>query len=257
MNLINADCLTAMQYLPSGAIDLTVTSPPYDNLRSYNGQAPFTFEKFQAVAAELYRVTKPGGVVVWVVGDATIKGSETGTSFRQALHFKEVGFNLHDTMIWTKSGPPLTHNRYEQAFEYMFILSKGRPKTVNLSQAPSKTAGVSRRSKRTRQDSDHMGDRSAQGVVRPTKIAGNVWGFAIGGSSAKDKNAHKHPAIFPEKLALDHITSWSNPGDLVLDPFLGSGTTGVAAANLGREFIGIELDTEYFNLAWERINGTS
>ena len=113
--------------IPSNFIDLTVTSPPYDNLRAYNG---YSWD-FESVAQELYRITKDGGVVVWVVGDATIKGSETGTSFKQALYFKEIGFKLHDTMIYQSDKPPLTHNRYEQKFEYMFVFSKGRPKTFN------------------------------------------------------------------------------------------------------------------------------
>ena len=144
INLYHGDCLEIMKEIPDGSVDLTVTSPPYDNLRTYNGNiSQWSFAKFQGIAKELYRVTKQGGVVVWVVGDATVKGSETGTSFRQALYFKEIGFNLHDTMIYRKLNPiPLTHNRYEQAFEYMFILSKGKPNTFNPIKIPCKTAGT-------------------------------------------------------------------------------------------------------------------
>lgn len=97
------DCVELMKEIPDDFIDLTVTSPPYDNLRDYNNEMTWNFEKFKEVAKELFRITKPGGVVVWVVGDATIKGSETGTSFRQALFFKDCGFNLHDTMIYKKT----------------------------------------------------------------------------------------------------------------------------------------------------------
>lgn len=250
MRLLHGDCLELMARLPDGCIDLTVTSPPYDNLRTYNG---FTFD-FEGIASELYRVTKHGGVVVWVVGDATIKGSETGTSFRQALYFKDVcGFNLHDTMIYQREGPPLTHNRYEQKFEYMFVLSKGRPATFNGLRRPSIAAG-NRRTGTMRQDSDALSDRSAKGFVAETSLRGNVWLFGVGhNKSSTDRLAHKHPAIYPEQLAADHIASWSNPGDVVLDPFLGSGTTGKMAVQMGRKFIGIEISAEYLAVASERI----
>ena len=99
IKFIHGDCLEIMPTLADKSVDLTVTSPPYDNLRTYNGNSQFDFE---GIAKELFRVTKDGGVVVWVVGDANINGSETGTSFRQALYFKEIGFNLHDTMIYQK-----------------------------------------------------------------------------------------------------------------------------------------------------------
>lgn len=240
-----------MRDMQSDSIDLTVTSPPYDNLRTYNG---FTFD-FEGIARELYRVTKPGGVVVWVVGDATVKGSETGTSFRQALYFKDVcGFNLHDTMIYRREGPPLTHNRYEQKFEFMFVLSKGRPSTFNGLRVAAKYAGASRASVTMRQDSDSLGDRCARGHVAETRLKGNVWEFGVGfNKSATDSLAYRHPAIFPELLAADHIASWSNPGDVVLDPFLGSGTTGKMAVQMGRQFIGIEISGEYLAIASERI----
>ena len=250
VKLMHGDCLEVMAGLPDGSVDLTVTSPPYDNLRTYNG---FTFD-FEGIARELYRVTKPGGVVVWVVGDATVKGSETGTSFRQALYFKDVcGFNLHDTMIFHKEAVPLTHNRYEQKFEFMFVLSKGRPATFNGIRSASRTAGA-KRSSTMRQDGDSLSSRSASGVARETKLIGNVWKYHVGNNgSATDKLAHKHPAIFPEQLAADHIASWSNPGDVVLDPFLGSGTTGKMAVLAGRDFIGIEISDEYLAIASERI----
>ena len=249
--LHHGDCLEVMRGIPDGSVDLTVTSPPYDNLRTYNG---YTFD-FEGIAQELYRVTKQGGVVVWVVGDATINGSETGTSFRQALYFKDVcGFNLHDTMIYHREGPPLTHNRYEQKFEFMFVLSKGRPDAFNGLREQAAYAGSSRKSITMRQDSDSLSFRSAKGVVSSTRLKGNVWTYGVGfNKSATDKLAHKHPAIFPEHLAADHIASWSNPGDVVLDPFLGSGTTGKMAILAGRKFIGIEISDEYLDIARKRI----
>lgn len=245
------DCLERMKEISDGSVDLTVTSPPYDNLRSYNG---YTFD-FEGIAQELYRVTKQGGVVVWVVGDATIKGSETGTSFRQALYFKDVcGFNLHDTMIYHREGPPLTHNRYEQKFEFMFVFSKGRPSTFNGLREPSVYAGATRRGTTMRQDSDSLGRRGSKGFVSDTRLKGNVWKYGVGfNKSATDNLAHKHPAIFPEQLAADHIESWSIPGDTVLDPFLGSGTTGKMALLAGRKFIGIEISDEYLDIASSRI----
>ncbi len=255
IQLMQGDCLERMKEIPSGSVDLTVTSPPYDNLRSYNGNnAEWSDNVWAECIQELYRVTKFGGVVVWVVADATIKGSETGSSFRQALWAMDCGFNLHDTMIYKKEGPPLTHNRYEQKFEYMFVFSVGKPNTFNGLREPSKYAGDSRKSKTMRQDSDSLSSRCAKGTVSATKLKGNVFEYFAGYDSSKGKERHKHPATFPDQLANDHISSWSNEGDVVFDPFLGSGTTGVAAKNLNRDFIGIELDETYFNIAKERIN---
>ena len=224
------DCLDVMRTMPAGCIDLTVTSPPYDNLRTYKG---YTFD-FEPIARELYRVTKPGGVVVWVVGDATINGSETGTSFRQALYFKECGFNLHDTMIYKKDAIafPDVH-RYQQCFEYMFVFSKGVPKTKNiLADKPN----VSHGRKVTGTSRDASGEtHKATGYGKGIKQYGyrwNVWDV----STCKGNCSTGHPAVFPEALARDHILSWSNEGDTVLDPFLGSGTTGKMAVKYNRNF---------------------
>lgn len=255
IKLLHGDC---RKFLFDGtiepdSIDLTVTSPPYDNLRTYNNSSLWDWSVFTAVAAGLWRVTKPGGVVVWVVGDSTINGSETGSSFEQALAFKKMGFNLHDTMIYKRESAPLSHRRYEQKFEYMIVLSKGKPNSFNGITEPSKSA-FQKRTSTMRQDSDALGNRSAKGVVKATKLKGNVFEYSVGNNcSTKDKIAHKHPAIFPEQLAKDHIVSWSNEGDTVFDPFLGSGTTGKMAKQLNRKFIGVEIDLEYFKIASERI----
>ena len=245
------DCLEVMKDIPDGSVDLTVTSPPYDNLRTYNGNIEqWSFEKFQAIAKELYRVTKQGGVVVWVVGDATIKGSETGTSFRQALWFKDCGFNLHDTMIYRKINyVPLTHNRYEQEFEYMFVLSKGKPKTFNPIKIPCKTAGA-KTSGRTFYQTNNQNIPTAghkNNTVSVCKQKGNVWELST------NAGIKGHPAQFPEQLANDHIVSWSNEGDIVLDPFMGSGTTAKMAILNKRNYIGFELDTTYCDIANKRI----
>ena len=250
--LMQGDCLERMKEIESGAIDLTVTSPPYDNLRTYNGNnEQWCADVWKGVIQELYRITKPGGVVVWVVGDATIKGSETGTSFKQALFFKECGFKLYDTMIYRKQNYiPLTHKRYEQEFEYMFVFSKGKPKTFNPIMIECKTKGSKTKGRTFYQTNSQ--NKPTEGhkndAVKDYKQKGNVWKVP---TNAGTKG---HPAQFPEQLANDHIMSWSNEGDLVLDPFMGSGTTGVACKNLDRNFIGIEMDETYFNVAKDRIN---
>ena len=247
--LMLGDCLERMREIPDDSIDLTVTSPPYDGLRKYNG---YSFD-FQGVPRELYRVTKPGGVVVWVVGDATMKGSETGTSFRQALYFKDAcGFNLHNTMIYHKESQPRQSVRYEQHFEYMFVFSKGAVTTFNPLQIPCKQAG--RVASRTCRDSGKDVLRKSFYTTAQTKKRGNVWTYETGkDKSTKDRFAFAHPAIFPEGLAADHISSWSNPGDIVLDPFFGSGTTGKMAVLTGRAFIGIELSDQYLSIGRRRI----
>ncbi len=239
------NCLDTMARMPDNFIDLTVTSPPYDNLRNYNGYS-FDFEK---VAKELFRVTKQGGVVVWVVGDATINGSETGTSFKQALYFKEIGFNLHDTMIYRKVNPiPLTHNRYEQGFEYMFVLTRGRPKTFNPILVDVKTPN-----KKYKWKSKEVGsakrDRTEITFSKNKKIKLNIFEYALTGN----RDAGKHPAPFPEKLAEDHILSWSNEGDLIYDPFMGSGTTAKAAISANRQWIGSEISKEYCDIIEKRL----
>lgn len=249
--IITSDNVAALRQFPDDFVDLTVTSPPYDNLRTYNG---FTWD-FESLAKELYRVTKPGGVVVWVVGDATVKGSETGTSFRQALFFKDVcGFNLHDTMIYRKENyTPLTHNRYEQEWEYMFVLSKGKPKTFNPLKERCKHAGQETWGQPSQyKTNDGTLTKLPKKVISDTKITGNIFTYRTG-STEGDKIAKQHPARFPEALANDHILSWSNEGDVVLDPFMGSGTTGKMALLNNRKFVGIELSPDYVEIARKRI----
>jgi len=248
--LITSDNVSALAQFPDGMIDLTVTSPPYDNLRTYNG---FTWD-FEALAKELYRVTKDGGVVVWVVGDATVKGSETGTSFKQALFFKECGFNLHDTMIYRKENyTPLTHNRYEQEWEYMFVFSNGKPKSFNPIKVPCKYAGQETWGQPSQyKDNTGVLTKLSKKVISDNKITGNIFTYRTG-STEGCKIAKVHPARFPEALAKDHILSWSNEGEIVLDPFMGSGTTGKMALLNNRKFIGIELSPEYVDIARKRI----
>jgi len=240
-----------MKEIADGSIDLTVTSPPYDNLRTYKNSLDWGEHIWKPVLEDLFRVTKQGGVVVWVVGDATIKGSETGTSFRQALYAMECGFNLHDTMIYKTNKPPMNARRYQSEFEYMFIFSKGRPSTFNGIRIQTLHPNALNRG----------GNRSADGAKKKrthenrtgsNKISGNIW-YMPRSSKSGDAESRKHPATFPEQLATDHIISWSNEGDTVFDPFMGSGTTGKMAVLNGREFVGIEKVGDYFNIAQARI----
>lgn len=252
-SVYHIDCIDGMRQLPNGYIDLTVTSPPYDDLRQYNG---YSFD-FENVAKELYRITSPGGVLVWVVGDKTKSGSETLTSFKQALFLKEqCGFNVHDTMIYRKANPiPLTHNRYEQEFEFMFVFSKGKPKTFNPLMVPCATVGQKydyskRRSAATFEQNGAGRNRDEISTTKDYKQKGNIWSYTVGNNkSTKDKIAFQHPAIFPEQLAADHILSWSNENDLVFDPMCGSGTTMKMAKLLNRRYLGFDISAEYVDIA--------
>lgn len=248
IQLMQGDCLEILPTLADGSVDITVTSPPYDNMRTYNETLNDWCEsKWRLIIVELYRITKSGGVVVWNVGDATVNGSETGTSFRQVIHAMDCGFNLHDTMIWEKTGSGALGSQlcYGQNFEYMFVFSKGRPNAVNLI---CDRENVVKSGKVTVNSSLKANKTATTRVVerKPFGKRTNVW-------KIQPQQKSEHPAPFPENLARDHILSWSNPGDLVFDPFLGSGTTGKMALLTGRNFIGIERDENYFNIARQRI----
>lgn len=242
--IYNMDCLEGLRTLKNDSVDLTVTSPPYDNLRKYNG---FSWD-FEGIAKELYRITKNGGVVVWICQDSVVDGSETGTSFRQALFFKECGFRLYDTMIWLKPSPQApTEGRYYDVFEYMFVFSKGKPKTLNLlNDRKNKSAG-SKSKKETRSCREDRKTKDEERVVKEYGRRFNVWEISRG------RNMTEHPAVFPEQLANDHILSWSNEGDLVLDPFMGSGTTAKMSMLNKRNYIGFEISDKYCNIAKERL----
>jgi len=237
LNKIHVEnCLDTMKRMPDDFIDLVVTSPPYDNLRTYNG---YSFD-FESIAAELFRVTKWGGVVVWVVGDAVLKGTESGSSFRQALHFMSLGFNLHDTMIYEKNSPAYparaSGTRYTQIFEYMFVFSKGKPKSAKMiCDKPNKWAGFKDFSGKLKNPVPEFSPRN------------NIWRYVT------SFNGVKHPAPFPEQLALDHVLTWSVEGDVVYDPFMGSGTTAKAAVMTNRQWIGSEISQEYADIALERL----
>lgn len=247
-----------LKEFPSECIDIVITSPPYDDLRDYNGKITWNFDVFKVIASELFRVLKPGGVVVWVVGDKTKNGNKTLTSYKQALYFQEIGFNMYDVIIYEKAGSGPPHpNRYFNSFEYMFVLSKDKPKTINLlKDKPNKWADCSTYGEVTRREKDGSLTNKGKKIVNKLGVRTNIWRYANGkGFSTKDEIAYQHPAIFPEKLVEDHILSWSNPGDVVLDPFGGSGTTGKIAKKLNRDWILIEAVKEYCDIAKKRIEG--
>jgi DNA modification methylase len=260
--IYNEDCLETMGRMPDKYIDLVVTSPPYDNLRTYNNDIDKTwnFKVFMKIAKEIYRVMKDSGVVVWVVNDATIDGSETLTSFKQALYFKALGFKVHDTMIYTSDKLPLNHKRYEQAFEYMFVFTKKAIKVFNPILERCKNAGQTKRTNYGEKTQAKLEKNAAMRwrighyTTKSHKIKNNIWQYITGyQKTTKDHIAFLHPAVFPEQLAKDHIISWSNEGDVVYDPFMGSGTTAIASNQLGRHWIGSEISAEYCEIAEKRI----
>ena len=253
MRIINGDSAELLKELKPESVDLIVTSPPYDSLRSYDG-CKWDFDVFKKVADGCARVICGGGVIVWIVNDATVNGSETGTSFKQALYFKELGLNIHDTMIWHKDTLTFPEiNRYSPTFEYMFIFSKGKPKTVNLIRdKKNKWAGAEIHGTSRGVDGKTFRISNEGNIVQPFGVRDNVWNM-----SGEKNNRTGHPAPFPVAIARDHILSWSNKGDVVLDPFCGSGSAGVACKETDREFIGIEISPKYCEIAKNRINNTA
>ncbi|WP_205454843.1 DNA methyltransferase [Clostridium botulinum] len=252
--IYNCDCLSGLKDIENEFVDMVITSPPYDNLRKYDGYV-FTEEYFLEVINELFRVLKKGGVIIWVVNDQTKKYTESGTSFKQALKFKDVGFCIYDTMIFAKkNSPPLTQRRYEQSFEYMFVFSKGKVKTFNPIKVKCENAGKERGGTRRQDTEADLKEIHTKGKVNEEKIKGNIWEYSVGAAATEDKIAFNHEAIFPEKLAEDHIISWSNKGDIVLDIFMGSGTVAKVALKNERNFIGFEISKKKCEEANERIS---
>lgn len=248
-NIYLGDSETVLKDIPNNTVDMVITSPPYDNLRNYNGVGDtWNHKKFQAIANELFRVLKDGGVIVWVVNDKTEKGSETGTSFKQALYFMELGLNLNDTMIWKKTNPmpQIKQSRYNQVFEYMFVFSKGIPKTFNPIMESCKCAGLNYDSTCKNMGGEN-GRTKKNFFINKEKVTSNIWEIAVA------QNKTKHPAVYPIEIPLRHIKSWTNENDIILDPFMGSGTTAIAAMELNRHFIGIEMDEEYYQICLNRI----
>jgi len=244
-----------MEQLDEESVDLTVTSPPFDNLRKYVG---YEFDH-EAILKGLYRVTKPGGVVVWIVADATKNCNESGTSFKQALFAKEIGFNLHDTMIYVRNSVTNpSHVRYYNCFQYMFVFSKGKPKTINLLRdRKNKTAGKKANYRKQREKDGELHDHRwfKAGEGRPEySVRWNVWQYDVGSLiMADDREWVGHPAVFPLKLAEDHVLSWSNEEDLVFDPMCGSGKTLVAAKKFSRRYLGMDISEQYCELTRKRL----
>lgn len=250
--ITQGDCSSVLDELDPDSVDLVVTSPPYDNLRTYKGY----YFPFEVIVKKLYRVIKPGGIVVWVVSDATINGSETGTSFKQALEFNAVGFNIHDTMIFRKKNPipQIYRKRYNNEFEFMFVFSKGAVTVHNPIMVNCLHAGLELKGTTYKNYSKHEQHREKlANPVKEQKIKGNIWEYVVG-KNAEDQEAKGHPAPFPCELARDHILSWSNPGQIVLDPMCGSGTTCKVAKQQNRQFIGMDISEEYCKIAQQRVD---
>lgn len=260
-NIICDNCIIGIKTIDSNSIDMTLTSPPYDNLREYNNKSKWDMDTFNILSHELYRVTMEGGIVVWNVNDATINGSETGTSFRHALGFMDAGFKLNDTMIWDKNNVVYSGKdrpRYNGVFEYMFILSKGKPKTFHpIKDKHNRYAGCKVSEGMERDQHDKLRTRASAGKgkrIADYSIRSNIWVCSVGyNKTTKDKYAYAHPALMPERLAKDLIISWSNVGDIVFDPFMGAGTTAKCAIELGRHYIGCEINQDYISIAQRRI----
>lgn len=233
----NEDCLDTMRRMPDRFVHMILTSPPYDDLREYEGYR-FPFEQ---IAGEIYRVLSDDGILIWVVGDATHGGSETGSSFRQALYFMELGLKLHDTMIFEKNSSTFparrTSNRYTQIFEYMFVFAKGDVEAALICDKKNKWAGYKDYSGKLKNPVPEFSPRT------------NIWRYVT------SMNGVKHPAPFPEELARDHILTWSEPGAIIYDPFMGSGTTAKMAKMFDRHFIGSEISENYWRIACDRVEG--
>jgi len=250
--IYHENCIETLRRMPDDLLDMTITSPPYDDLRDYNG---YHFPA-EDIAALLLEKTKPGGVVIWVVGDRTLNGDETLTSFRHALTFQQTGFKVHDTMMYVKNNPIPSDcgKRYRQAFEYMFCFSKGQPSTFNPITEPTKSAGTKIKAFRiTEKGRGNVPDEDIGRQIKGERKVSNIFTYNVGTSSSRDKIAFEHPAIFPEKLAEDQISTWTNPGDLVYDCFMGSGTTAKVAHQLKRRWLGSEVSADYIRIAEERL----
>lgn len=250
--IYHENCIETLRRMPADFLDMTITSPPYDDLRDYNGYH-FPVEE---IASSLFLKTKPGGVVIWVVGDRTVNGNETLTSFRHALTFQDAGFRVHDTMLYVKKNPIPSDcgKRYRQAFEYMFCFSKGQPKTFNPITEPTKSAGQKIAAFRiTGKGRGNVPDEDIGRQIKTERKVSNIFSYNIGTSSSKDKIAFEHPAIFPEQLVADQINTWTNEGDIVYDCFMGSGTTAKIANELKRSWLGSEISKEYVAIAKERL----
>lgn len=244
-----ADAVQSSRTLPNEALALTLTSPPYDHMRDYGGYARIAIGQVNALARELFRATKDGGVVVWIVSDQTLNGGETGTSFRHAQAFMKAGFKLADTMIYQKANPGGARGSpalYTQAFEYMFVLCKGcLPQRDLLKDRPNARPGVYRGGGGRRSDDAAKATRTI--VTLEFGKRSNIWTYS------RDSETFGHPAPFPLALAEDHVRSWSDAGDWVYDPFLGSGTTMVAALRHGRNAIGSDINPAYVEISRSRL----
>ena len=246
--LITGDAVRYLKSVGTEFVDLTVTSPPYDDLRDYNG---YKFDA-KSMLSSILKATRPGGVCVWVVGER-INGGRSLTSFEHAFIGRDVGWTVHDVMIYQKKNTPfMRSNAYTNCYELMLVFSKGKPKTFNQLTEPTKRSGWETAVYGKGADGDNSKRRAIE--LKKQKTRTNIWQYAVGlGGTTSDRIAFQHPAVFPEGLARDHILSWSNPSDLVLDPMCGSGTTCKMAQEAGRNWLGIDISEEYISIAKQRL----
>ena len=251
-SIICGDSAEVLKNFPDNSIDMVVTSPPYDGLRDYNG---FSLD-LHKIGKEIYRVLKDGGIAVMVIQDATKDFAKSLTSFRTIVDWCDnVGFRLFETVIYHKNGTEGAwwKQRFRVDHEYMPIFMKGKkPQYFNKEplKIPSKHGGKVMSGSGNRRTDGTLSE-TVRRPINTMKCRGTVWDYLMAG----DKNPlkRKHPAVFPDKIPYDCIQCFCPEGGLVLDPFIGCGSTAVMAKVLGRNYIGIDISREYCDLAEERI----
>lgn len=246
IEIYHGDCREILPSLPK--VDLVVTSPPYGSVRDY---VRYEGVDTLAVLAELACMLIEGGVIVWNTADQVTEGSETGQSFREALHVMSQGLRLHDTMIYCREGVNFPDaNRYHPAFEYMFVFSKGAPRCFNgIRDRKNKWGGTTVHGTQRERDGRMTVPSQNGSLIPDIGLRLNWWIL----KPASTEPTLDHPARMPISMAQAHVQSWCNAGDLVLDPFMGSGTTLRAAKDLGRKAIGIEICEAYCEIAANRL----
>jgi DNA modification methylase len=248
-----AESSVALKKLPDNCIDIVVTSPPYDRIRDYNG-----FEcNLHNIGEQLSRVLKDGGIIVMVIQDQTKDFGKSLTTFRTILDWCDnFNLKLFETVIYKKHGAEGAWwtKRFRVDHEYIPVFLKGkRPAyfTKEHLKIPSKHAGKTMTGCATRLTNGST-LKSKKLKINPTKCRGTIWDYVTCGDGGKLK--HEHPATFPDKIPVDFIETFCPPGGIVLDPFMGSGTTALAALNLGRNFLGFDISNEYVSLANKRVD---
>lgn len=252
MRLLTGDACEILPTIRESSVDLTVFSPPYDGLRDYKGKPSFDMA---VLGREILRVTKEGGVCCMVIQDATKNGAKSLTSFRTACLFADLGWRLFECCIYSRAGVPGAWwtKRFRVDHEYIFIFTRGDglPRRFDKTSlmVESKYAGITAGGTKRTTKGDFVAIKKT--VISPLKCRGTIWHYAAS-NTERNKTKSEHPATYPDSLARDIISCFSKEGDLVLDPMMGSGTTGIASVNMGRRFLGIEISVQYMEIAKRR-----